>query len=42
MNHPLAVDFAFRGVVQDVEPDQAFEQILMLHSCHRLRLPRLQ
>lgn len=34
LDHPLAVEFAFNGMVQDVKPDQAGQQFLMLHPVH--------
>ncbi|WP_198026522.1 hypothetical protein [Bradyrhizobium sp. ARR65] len=40
MDHPLAVELAFGGVVQDVEPDQTLEQILMPHFSHCGRRPQ--
>src|SRR5262249_34988911 len=41
LDHPLAVEFLFRGVMKDVHPDQADQQVLMLHSRHyRPAMPR--
>src|SRR6476646_12189794 len=37
LNHPLSIEFAFRGMMQDMEPDQALEQFLMLHHRHGRR-----
>jgi hypothetical protein len=31
VDHPLSVDLMFRGMVQDVEPDEAAQQVLELH-----------
>jgi hypothetical protein len=39
VDHPLAIKFFLRSVMQDVQPDQAYQQILMFHSRH-CRPPR--
>ena len=32
LDHPLSVDLALSGVVEDVQPDEAGEQVLVLHQ----------
>ena len=34
VNHPLAIEFVSRGMVQNMKPNQAFQQLLVLHSRH--------
>src|ERR1700721_1755493 len=34
VDHPLTVELLLCGVTQDVQPDQSFEQVLVLHPGH--------
>jgi hypothetical protein len=35
VNHPPAKKLALHGMVEDVKPDQALEQLLVFQACHR-------
>jgi hypothetical protein len=34
VDHPFAIKFLLRGVMQNVKPDQTYQKFLMFHSRH--------